>query len=155
MKRRQLALTKVPEIPGVHIADDGVDRFEQFDTFLRDLRAHHSPIAAFATTRDESAAFQPIEQARDVGVAADETFTDVATPQAIRFSVPQRLQDAVLDQRQLKRPQGFAESAGEHFGNAQDAEEYVLLGRPAVPEGLVCGAHVFNLFVHNDNCQGG
>ncbi len=137
----------------VEIANQFVDRLQELEALFGDLRADCPTIAAFATTADEPACFQSIEQARDVGLPAREPFADLPTSQPVCLRVFQRLQHAVLAQRQPEGPQRLAQTPREQFRNTQDAEKHAPLGGAARFEGAVHSLHNASLDVVNDYCQ--
>src|SRR5437763_11029132 len=76
---RQIPLTEVAQAARVQVPNAPVDGRQQIQSLLSDVGAHDPPVRALTATTDEAPSFQPIEQPRDVGIAADQSIADLPT----------------------------------------------------------------------------
>ncbi len=112
----------------VQTIDERVDRPQQRHTFIGDLSPHDAAVRPLAPSGDQPARFEPIEQARDVRLAALEALANLAAGEPLWPRLLQRLEHVVLPRRQAERIQGFSQAAAERFSDPQDAVEHLVLG---------------------------
>src|SRR5712692_8090864 len=128
-----------------------VQSFERFQARRRDASRNDPPIFLFAASSHQSAAFQAIDQAGDVGVTIDHALADLAAGQPFRPRTAEDAQRVVLGRREPMLLQHLGPAPCQLVGGAHQRHEHLFLqateGLGLLDFGLNPPSHISNILV--------
>jgi hypothetical protein len=68
----------VAELKAVEVADRAVEAGEKGHTLIGNVDVNAAAVRAFAAPADETALFEPVEEAGNIGIAGDHPVSDFA-----------------------------------------------------------------------------
>jgi hypothetical protein len=145
---------QMAELPSVTLLYWFIETAQQFEAVRRDARHHHPPVPAFAAAGDQTAPFQAVEKAGDVGIAGDHSAGDVAAGQSVGRTA-QDAEHVVLVGGKVVLLEQCGQLAGQGVGRAQQLKEHRLLRTfpTTFALGLICNLHITNNSRYNEYCQ--
>jgi len=151
---RELAeplLAEVAELAAVELTDGPLETGEKGEPLRRNVNQNPAAVGVLAAAADEPAFLEAVEQASNVGVAADHAFGNFTTEQAFGCAA-QNAKDVVLVRREIVLPEKLSGSAGEQVGGADEVDEGNFF-RAGMRVGRGRPGHDFRMVVTTNECQ--
>lgn len=118
----ELGPAEVPELVPVGIADRLIKSREQREARRCNTDKDFAAIRILAAAADETALFEPVEEAGDVRVAGDHAIADFAAEQTLGCAA-ENAEDVVLVGGELVLFEELGRSAGEQIGGAHQFDK--------------------------------
>src|SRR5581483_2492340 len=98
---------------------------QKLQSLWSDSRQDHTPVFRFTAARNQFAFFQAVQQSRDIRIARNHAFSDLAAGQALRRTT-ENAENVVLGWRDVSRLQQQLTPARQQVRGSHEADENVL-----------------------------
>lgn len=127
VERFQILLSEMTDEPLICLVNRFVQLFKNARAFVRDTSDDHSAVALGAFARNEAAAFQTIEQPRNIRLFGHHPLADLAAGQAFRTGSAQNSQRVILRRRQIRSLKNFRQCGIQIFRRARRVQDDFFL----------------------------
>ncbi len=122
----QLTFAQMAKHVALEVVLPFVEFGEESQTFFRDTCRDDAAVFRCARTFDEATLLKSVEQACDVGIVSDHSFTDLAAGKSGVSGAAKDAQDVELGRRDVERLQGLGEPTRQEIGSSLQIKEDFL-----------------------------